>query len=139
MNKAKIIGAIIVIVVVAIVLIPSAPPKISTSDATFAQVVAATGCRSKNSSDKKHIIFNEQFKNHQMMWAGSVVYVGEGDVSIDINGNGVQDLSVTLKDKQQAVWLQRGQHITVQFVMQNAGGCVLDYSANEGVVIEENK
>lgn len=139
MNKAKIIGAVIVVAVVAIILIPSAPKKISISDASFAQVDAATGCSSKNSSDKKDLIFNEQFKNHQMTWAGSVVKAGGGDVSIDTNGIGTQDLRVTLKDKQQAVELQKGQRITVQFVMRNAGGCVLPYSANEGVIIATNK
>ena len=54
MKVVKVIGGILGLLAVVVILMPSAPTPVSVSKATFEQVDQATGCQSKNSSDKKN-------------------------------------------------------------------------------------
>jgi hypothetical protein len=44
------------------------------------------------------------------------------------------DVTVRLEDPSKAYYLEEGRRITVDFVLDSAGGCFLDYSGSHGTV-----
>jgi len=107
------------------------------SDVTYATVDSYVGCKSKLSDDKKEDIFNTNFKNHWMTWAGEVVLAEADNASLNIDGRGTQDLQVDFNDKRAGYDLVKGSRIKVQFLMKSAGGCFLPFSGKYGTIIVE--
>lgn len=100
---------------------------------TYEEVDRLVGCASTFSDDKKNDIFNERFKDRWLTWSGKIELLEADSVSLNVDGVGLQDLSVTFRDKGAGYDLRKGQIIKVGFVMRRAGGCFLPYS---GVLAE---
>ncbi|MGF6332204.1 hypothetical protein ABH909_005082 [Pseudomonas sp. BS3782 TE3695] len=123
---------------------PTSPVSLATSettskvrpfsDATYAQVDAAVGCHSKYSDQKKEDIFARDYKNHWMEWKGRVVLVDSGDVSLDLDGVGTQDLHVYFAEKSAGYNLTKGSPLKVTFLMTSAGGCFLPFGGEEAII-----
>jgi len=105
-----------------------AEPMYIDSHASYAEVDRLVGCASTYSEDKKADIFNDRFLDRWMTWTGSIQLIEAERVSLNIDGKGIQDLSVRFEDKRAGYDLQKGQIITVRFLMKSAGGCFLPYS-----------
>lgn len=105
-----------------------------TSNASYKELSATVGCKSKFSDEKKKDIFNSQYRDHWMTWRGEVVRVSSGDVSLNIDGKGIQDLQVDFADKSEGYNITKGNVIAVRFVMKFAGGCFLPFSGDHATV-----
>jgi hypothetical protein len=115
---------------------PGVPQSSATQNwASYAEVDAEVGCNSPYSSEKKDDLFKSRYRDHWMSWYGTVVMSSASDVSLDIDGTGLQDLEVEFADKNAGYDLQKGNRMTVLFLMKNAGGCVLPYSGREAKIV----
>ena len=110
------------------------PSKYLNSKATYEEVNAEVGCNSKYSDDKKNDIFDSYYKNHWMTWQGEVVLAKSNNASLNIDGKGIQDLSVDFADKKAGYDLVKGSVITVKFVMRRVGGCILPFSGDNATI-----
>ena len=108
----------------------AATPSLAYSTASYAEVDREVGCSSTYSDNKKEDIFNTKYKNHIMTWSGEVVLAESTEASLNVDGKGTQDLSVTFLDKQAGYNLEKGKVISVTFVMRRAGGCFLPFSGD---------
>jgi uncharacterized protein YxeA len=105
------------------------------SNASYEELENTVGCDSKYSDDRKRDVFNNQYKNHWMIWTGEVVLVDADSVSLNIDGKGTQDLSVDFASKGLGYNLLKGQVITVKFLMKSAGGCILPFGGEQAVIL----
>ena len=103
---------------------PSAYPN---SRATYEELNAEVGCGSKYSDDKKNDIFESSYKNHWMTWTGEVLLAKSNRAGLNLDGKGIQDVSVKFADEKAGYDLVKGNNITVRFVMKRAGGCFLSF------------
>jgi len=93
---------------------------------------------SENIRKKQKEYFNTYYKNHWMIWRGKVILSDNGSVSLDVNNKGVQDLIVELERKNDSFSLNKGQIITVKFLMKSCGGCFLPFSGEKGIITTWN-
>jgi hypothetical protein len=105
------------------------------SGASYGFLDSEIGCDSKYSEDKKEDIFNSQYKNHWMTWSGEVTLPEAGNVALNIDGKGTQDLQVDFADKKAGYDLTEGNVITVKFIMKTAGGCFLPFSGEQAEIV----
>jgi hypothetical protein len=102
----------------------------------FKEMIAATGCKSKFSDEKKDDIFKSKYENKDMVVDGEIAEVDRGELDIKVLPSTLTfDLDVTLKDPKSTYDLQKGQSVTVRFIVRSAGGCILPYSGDEGVLV----
>jgi uncharacterized protein len=102
----------------------------------FAAVIAETGCQSRYSDEKKTDLFEAKYKDKEMIVTGQVAKVGGGDVLIKVLRSTITyDLGVTLSDPKSAYDLEKGRLVTVKFIMRSAGGCLLPYTGDHGVLL----
>ena len=111
------------------------PEKFPDSTLSYDAVDAQVGCRSTFSDAKKQDMFDQQFKNKWYRWTGIVLQSDTGSAELDLNGGGVQDLSVDFDSDNAGYNLQRGQQITVSFVLDSLGGCIIPYGGKHGAVV----
>ena len=104
------------------------------STGSYAELDSEIGCDSKYSDDKKEDIFNSQYKNHWMTWAGEIVLAEADNASLNIDGKGTQDLQVDFADKNAGYNLTKGNMIEVKFIMKTAGGCFLPFSGEQATI-----
>lgn len=102
--------------------------------ASFDRVDSVVGCKSTYSDEKKNDVFAANYKEHWMTWSGTIDLVGNGKVSINCNGKGTQDLDVRMIDKGSTYNLEKGQRVSIKFLMDSIGGCFLPFSGREGHV-----
>jgi len=108
----------------------------SYSNASYSEVNRETGCRSKYSDDKKENIFDSDYKDHRMEWSGKVISVSSKNVSLDINGNGKKDLSVSaLNDSAGFYNTEKGEDVLVDFVMRISGNCSFPFYGSHATLI----
>ncbi len=110
------------------------PSRYLTSLASYAQLEREVGCDSKFSDDKKKDIFEEHYKNRWMTWSGTVVHPNKGEVSLNIDKTGIQDLTVDFSDGELGYNLVEDDEITVKFVMKTLGGCFLPYTGEHAII-----
>ncbi|MVB21229.1 hypothetical protein D6V38_03180 [Vibrio cholerae] len=138
MKFIKILFICSVVLIVLIALIPSTPvdvSKLEKNEAQFEELDFLVGCQSQYSDEKKKQIFAEAHKGKVFTWTGTVSQSDDGTVDLDLNNGGLPDLSVSLLDKKQGFDLMKGQPITVQFVMNIAGGCFLPFMGDNATII----
>ena len=111
------------------------PETLPDSALSYDAIDAQVGCRSTFSDAKKQDIFDNQFKNKWYRWTGTVVQSDPGSAQIDLNGGGIQDLSLDFDSDDAGYNLQRGQQITVRFVLDSLGGCFLPYGGKHGAIV----
>jgi len=118
------------------VIAPPAEKTYPVSNAGFEQVSGEVGCRSKNGDEKKADIFNSLYKDHMVTWSGTVSEGGKEKVMVKADSLTLaSDFYVTLKAGQSAYDLQKGQPITVRFVLTKQAGCFLPFYGDEGVIL----
>jgi len=108
----------------------SSSTSYSYSSASYAEVDREVGCSSKYSDDKKDDIFKSKYKNKRMTWSGEVVLAEADEASLNIDGKGTQDLAVDFADSNAGYNLNKGDRISVSFVMRHMGGCFLPFSGD---------
>lgn len=104
------------------------------SGASYKELNSEIGCDSKYSKAKKRDIFNSRYKNHWMVWEGKVVLSDADSVSLNCDGKGIQDLTVTLANKNAGYDLMKGNYITVKFLMKSTGGCILPFGGEKATI-----
>lgn len=105
------------------------------SSATYAQVDAQAGCSSNYSDEKKEDVFNSNYRNRWMEWRGEIVLLEAGEMSLNVDGVGTQDLSVEFEDRTAGYDLKKGSVVSVKFLMKSAGGCFLPFSGERARVL----
>ena len=97
--------------------------------------MAETGCESKYSEQKRADLFAAQ-KGRQMTVTGEITGVQEARVLLRVlESTLTYDIGVTLADQNAAYNLEKGQRITVSFILTQHGGCILPYGGTQGQVI----
>lgn len=114
---------------------PEDPSSYPVSEASYAELEREVGCESKYSDQKKEDIFNSRYKNHWMTWSGTAVLPESGEVSLNTNNAGTQDLQVEFADPKAGYDLMEDQELTVRFVMKTAGGCFLPFSGEHAEIV----
>ncbi len=110
-------------------------PATGQSD-SFTAMLGETGCDSKYSEDKKADIFESKYKDKQMTVNGAVSKASGGEVLIKVLPTTLTyDVRVTLNDPKSAYDLQKDQRVSVRFTVRRAGGCILPYSGDQGVLL----
>jgi hypothetical protein len=133
----SVLAGVVFLLAPVITVIPAAGQAGGTG---FAALVAETGCQSKYSDEKKADIFDAKYKDKEMTVTGEVATVGKGDLTIKILPTTLTfDLKVKLSDAKATYDLEKGQHVTVSFVMRSAGGCFLSYSGDQGVIVRAQR
>jgi hypothetical protein len=113
---------------------PTPPPDYPNSSATYAEVEAAVGCKSKFSDEKKEDVFNEKYKNHWMVWQGEAVILEADKVALNVDKIGTQDVSIKFMRKGDGYDLTKGSVMKVRFLMKSMGGCFLPFGGEQGIV-----
>ena len=71
-----------------------------------------------------------------MMVTGVISSVSGGEVLIRVPPRTFSyDVRVTLSDPKSAYDLQKDQRVTVRFTVRKAGGCILPYAGDQGVLV----
>jgi len=105
-------------------------------NAGFTAMRAETGCDSKYSEEKKADLFEAKYKDKQMMVTGVISSVSGGEVLIRVPPRTFSyDVRVTLSDPKSGYDLQKDQRVIVRFTVRRAGGCVLPYEGDQGVIV----
>ena len=112
------------------------PKNYPISNATYSQVEYEVGCKSQYSDEKKEDIFNKKYKNHKMSWRGSIDLVESDEVSLNLDGQGTQDIKIDFLNSKAGYNLRKGQYITVEFIMDSMGGCFLPFGGEKGIVVQ---
>lgn len=105
------------------------------SSASYVAVDAQVGCSSNFSDDKKEDLFNSNYRNRWMEWQGEITLLEAGEMSLNVDGKGTQDLSVKFDDPSAGYDLKKGSLVTVKFLMTSAGGCFLPFAGERARVI----
>lgn len=126
-----------VLAAVLLVLAPSVtlPAMAQQGGLGFATMLAETGCESKYSDEKKADVFEAKYKNKEMTVSGEIADVSRGEIKIKILRSTITyDLSVTLSDPKSTYDLEKHQRVTLRFTVRRAGGCILPYSGDQGLL-----
>ena len=112
------------------------PIKIVINDASYRQVDNEIGCKSKYGDNKKEDVFNAKYKDQWFIWGGIIETVDSNRVSINIDRQGTQDLSVEFYDPNAGYDLTKGSLIKVRFRMASDGGCWLPFRGEDATIIK---
>jgi hypothetical protein len=125
-TKSVLAGVLLVLLVT---IVPAAGQT-----GAFAAVVAETGCGSKYSDEKKADLF-AKYKDKEFTVTGQVSSVSDGVLRIKVLPATLTfDLRVKLIDPKVGYDLEKGERVTVRFIMRNHGGCFLSFGGDEGVI-----
>jgi hypothetical protein len=109
-----------------------------TSTDDFATIVGNTGCQSRFSDDKKADLFGNLYKDHAMTFSGEILTLDSGKAGLKLlPASLTPDLFVRFRDPAAGYSLHKGDAIQVQVRMTLAGGCVLAYHADDGVILSQ--
>lgn len=109
------------------------------SEATFEQVDDEVGCGSKHTESKRDHLFETKYKNHRMTWRGKVLSAESNMVSLNMNKFPGSELDVYFSDKNAVHALEIDDEITVDFSMDEAGGCFSPYVGRSASIISKTR
>jgi len=99
-------------------------------------MVAETGCASDYSDDKKADIFNANYKGREMTATGQIATLSSEKLSLKVLPSTMTfDIQVKLRDPKAGYDLEKGQRVTVKFIVTYHGGCFLSYSGEQGEIV----
>jgi hypothetical protein len=108
---------------------------VTLAPASFADMLADTGCESRFSDEKKADLFASQYKDHLMTVSGSIEVLSNGSLGIKVNPHTfTYDVDVKLSSAQDAYNMIKGSRVTVTFTVSKHGGCFLPFRGVNGVV-----
>ena len=92
------------------------------------------GCKSKYSDSKKEDIYYSRYHGEIFIWTGKVFDSDKGEVSLNLDGFGMPDLTVYFSDGHTGYDLLKDDVITVKFRMRDLGGCFLPFFGEDAVL-----
>ncbi len=102
---------------------------------SFATLIANTGCSSRYTDEKKADIFASRYRNHRMIFSGTIAEVSAGSVSLKIMPDTlISDIDIHFRDPRAGYNLVKGQRLTVVARLTAAGGCIANYKADQGEI-----
>jgi len=122
---------IIIFNILTIFFLGYAPLSHATS---YEQMENKVGCKSKYSDSKKEDIFNSKYRGKNFTWSGVVFDSDKGEVSLNLDGFGMPDLTVYFSDGHTGYDLLEDEEITVKFRMKSLGGCFLPHEGVDGIL-----
>ena len=102
--------------------------------ADYKTINSQVGCDSKYSKEKSNDIWRREYKDKRMIWRGEIVYIKKNEVSLNMDGQGIQDIIVKIRNESVAYDLLVGNEIEVDFLLSSRGGCFLPFIGDDGVV-----
>ena len=111
-------------------------PEYPVNNDSFSTVDSEVGCYSKYSKNKTRSIFAKRYNNHWMTWKGTVVVAESNNVHLNLNISPVQDLAVDFEKKGAGYDLEKGQIITVKFLMTSLGGCFMPFGGEQAIILQ---
>ena len=101
----------------------------------FQTMANDTGCQSRFSDDKKADIFATKYKGREITVTGEVQVLGSDRIGLRLlRSSTMSDVSIKLANPKEAYDLEKGQTVTIRFVPTDAGGCILPYYGDRGVI-----
>jgi rhodanese-related sulfurtransferase len=104
------------------------------STASYEDLNIEVGCGGTYSDYMKDGFFKSRYKNHRMIWSGEVVFAKADKVSLNIDGKGTRNLLVTLANKMAGFNLEKGNLVTVNFVMKKRGDCTQPFIGEKATI-----
>ncbi len=93
------------------------------------------GCHGQYSKEKSADTFRDTYEGKFWTVRGVVETVGKGSIELKVLPDTfTYDLSVKLLDPNSAYNIEKGQLVTARFIMKRAGGCILPYNGDHGVI-----
>ena len=111
------------------------PATYPDSPLSFRTVDRMVGCDSRYSDDKKENLFEHEYKNKWYRWSGKVIISDSDSVQLDMNGGGTQELDLEFDGEGSGYDLLEGQEVTVRFVLDSLGGCILPFGGKHGRLV----
>lgn len=111
-------------------------PQYPYSIATYADVSHAVGCESRYIEEKKSDIFDNQYKNHWMVWEGKVIHAEPQSVSLDMNGKGIHELQARFSNPNAGYDILVDSIIKVRFILRSQGGCFLPFTGDSASIVK---
>jgi hypothetical protein len=72
----------------------------------------------------------------QMTGSREVASISRGTLALKIfQSTFTSDVRIDLVDPRAAYDLEKGQRVTVRFFVRRAGGCILDFTGDQGVIV----
>ena len=106
------------------------------SNISYEELNSEIGCGSKYSKTKRKDVFNSKYKDHWMVWGGKVELSDADSVSLNCDGKGIQDLSITFTNKRVGYDLMEGDYLLVKFLMKSTGGCFLPFGGKKATILK---
>jgi hypothetical protein len=123
------------------VIRPAAAQEIrqrEVASSSAVEMIQMLGCKSPYSEEKAADVFAQKFKGKLMTARGSVETNKDGTIGLKLLKNTfTYDVLVHLSDKSQSYNLEKGDVVTVKFVVKSHGGCFLSFSGEEGVILQQ--
>ena len=95
------------------------------------------GCDSKLSDSRKDDLWDLKYKNHWMIWTGSVFIADLKESSLQMDGAGKENLEIIFADGHSGYDLEKGETATVKFVMKSKGGCSEPYGGEYARIVRK--
>jgi hypothetical protein len=85
------------------------------------------GCNSKYGKEKQIDLFNSLYKGKTFQWRGEIVNISSNQISLNLDGKIATNLKASFSQPKAGYELTKGQTVTLQFVMNSAGGCFIPF------------
>ena len=108
--------------------------EVPQSSASYGELNTEVGCGSTIDNTQKKALFKSEYRNHRMIWSGEVLHAAADTVLLNIDGSGTPNLQVRLTNRMAGTTLEKGNSITISFVMKKMGDCSLPFSGENGVI-----
>jgi hypothetical protein len=110
-------------------------PALASND--LRQAISETGCDSRYSEDKKADIFEHKYQGQEFVTSGTVDRVKDGRLALRVLPSTLtSDIYITMSDENSIYNLEKGQRVTVKYTLTEAGGCIVDFQGDHGVLVQ---
>jgi hypothetical protein len=114
------------------------PATAQSVNTAFIQMLNETGCDSRYNDDKKAFVFDRDYRNREMTVVGEFVNASSGSIFVKVLPSTLTfDVSIRLRNTEDAFDLEKGQRVTVKFQVSSHGGCILSYRGVLGVLVKQ--
>jgi hypothetical protein len=122
---------------IALALAQLFPTEASAQSEGFAAIDEEVGCRTRYGEEKAANEFATKYAGKEMTVSGQVSSVSRGTLRLKVLPATITfDLQVELADLNAGYDLEKGQRVTVRFVMRRAGRCYRPFEGDQGVIVK---
>jgi len=94
------------------------------------------GCTSPNGDEKKEDIFEKEYDNKWVQYAGEITLIEDDVLSLRCDPNSIaSDVAIEFDNPKTIYDLSIGQVVAVRFVLRTQGGCFLSYEGDNGEIL----